>query len=387
MWVCVVVAALGVESYEAYVARAFLDRPVPELAAALDRLGVKALQLDDVLPLTVANSAFLDSICKADEQPSQRIVPPSSDARIAVPLLVQLVREWSAHGHAQRAQAFSPIVEVLRDHLAGMPRPRVVVPGSGLGRLVHDIAEALALARPELVAVEADVHAQHVARHILEPADSAGSGGTACNSGDAAVRRATERSSCLGGAHAVIYPALHIATGWANVSDRLVGLRLPDISMARRRQVQEQAIVQLVIGRFPDALAPEALPPPMASGDDTSFDAAATSFFMDVAADPLHVVASIHALLVARHGLWVNVGPAAYPDAPNEALGGPNLAPALSMTQLLSLVRDGGRFDVLEERAIPCEYGGLPYRLERTERQCLFFVARARPPTLEDSLS
>ena len=83
-------------------------------------------------------------------------------------------------------------------------------------------------------------------------------------------------------------------------------------------------------------------------------------------------------MLQPRNGTWANVGPLAYPDsAPQEALGGSNLAHPLSASQLLALVRRGG-FDVLEERLVECEYGGLPRSLERgIVRRCLFFVARA----------
>lgn len=341
------------ETYAEYVNRS-LSQPGASLEAALAAQGHAALQFDEIEPLVLANVALLDAPFSDGD-----VTNPSSDARIAVPLLLQYVREWTAHGQAQRDQAFLPVVDALSGALADVDAPRVLVPGSGLGRLVYDIAEALK-GSSMVVAVEPDVHAQLTVRWLIDPEPERGQSDNCDDADDGTLT----------------YPALHLDTGWADASDRLAAVISPDVSRRRRRELQERADVQLVVGSFPEAVAR-----PEPSADEAfahAFDGAATSFFLDVVPDLLGAVRSLHGLLAPRGGIWANLGPLAYPDAPGEALGGSNAAFALSGTQLLALVRGAG-FEVLEERWVACEYGGLPRRLERgTERTCLFFVARAR---------
>jgi hypothetical protein len=354
--------AVATETYAEYVLRS-LDQPSAALEAALAAAGQSAIQAEDVELLVSANSAYLD----ASYSDGDGLPRPSSDARICVPLLVQLVREWSAHGEAQRNQTFSPLVTALESRLATLRSPRVLVHGSGLGRLVYDLAEALIATDPQLVAVEPDVHAQLLARRLLDP-----------NGDDHVddIDDIDDDTRCGSATHGIgsIYPSVHVPTGWANTTDRLKAVRVPDVSRTRRRAVDEGASVQLVVGKFPQSVTQGE------SGSSdlavTGFDAVATSFFIDVAADALDVLRAFHRLLLVRSGYWSNLGPVAYPDAPNEALGGANTAFVLTLSQLLALVRHAG-FEVLEQRLLACEYGGLPARLERTERTCLFFVARA----------
>lgn len=373
-------AILAVETYPEYVARSFEPAPGPRLAAALNEAGVPPATWADAASWAGANVAFLDS---AYDGAALSLVRPSSDARVAVPLLVQLVREWSRHGFAQRAQAFLPLVEAMREAVTGRVGARLLVPGSGLGRLVHDLAEAFASpgALKEIVAVEHDVHAQLMARHMLEGGKSDGGGGdgssdewTACGGAD--VPGTAPGGVCVGGAahggRQAIYPSLHVATGWHNASDRIAACDVPDVSSARLAAVQERTSIALHVGTFP-----EALPASESGAVASAFDGAATAFFLDVVPDPLGAIRAMQRLLAPRQGTWANVGPLAFPDAPHEAMGGANAAHALSATQLLALVRLGG-FVVRENRLVDCEYGGLPMRAERTLRQCLYFVAVPR---------
>ena len=60
-----------------------------------------------------------------------------------------------------------------------------------------------------------------------------------------------------------------------------------------------------------------------------AFDAAATCFFLDVASDLLGVIATLRRMLAASRGVWANLGPLAYPDAPFEAMGGHAPPPSL----------------------------------------------------------
>ena len=81
----------------------------------------------------------------------QRVGDMSKDCNVKTvqALLAQLRREWSDDGAEERRQSFGVVVDALARHLpddaaaaAGDASPRVLVPGSGLGRLAFDLAAA-----------------------------------------------------------------------------------------------------------------------------------------------------------------------------------------------------------------------------------------------------
>ena len=141
----------GVESYRDFVTRANPPLP-PTLADALRALPDTAA---DLAGLVAENEQSLDLLTAS--RPAAVDVP-TADARVAVPLMVQAVRDWSADGVSQRATSYAPLVAGLRERLGAATTLRVLVPGSGLGRLAFDIAEEFA--GSEVVAVEPDVHSQ-----------------------------------------------------------------------------------------------------------------------------------------------------------------------------------------------------------------------------------
>ena len=140
----------GVESYKEFVTRANPPQP-PTLADAL-----APDTAADLAGLVAENERTLDLLTAS--RPAAVDVP-TADARVAVPLMVQAVRDWSADGVSQRATSYTPLVAGLRERLgAATSTVRVLTPGSGLGRLAFDIAEEFA--GSEVVAVEPDVHSQ-----------------------------------------------------------------------------------------------------------------------------------------------------------------------------------------------------------------------------------
>lgn len=111
------------------------------------------------------------------------------------------------------------------------------------------------------------------------------------------------------------------------------------------------------------------------------FDAVATCFTLDVLSDARLSLRALHRMLLPSRGLWVNLGPMAFP-VPHEGLvpRTPTIESSrvlvLTAEQQLHLVRAAG-FELIEQRLVDgCEYNVLPHHLERTVRTCLFFVAR-----------
>lgn len=369
MWLAVAVllaaarSQVAPEPYRAFVARS-LVAPDAALAAALDGIGDPAVASADVEPLIAANCAFLDAAFAPHGVPS-----PSLDASLAVPLLVNAVRDWAAEGAPQRAQCYDPIVDALR-RPSLRPAPRILVPGSGLGRLAYELAAAFP--GSEVVAVDPDVAAQVLAGHMMSPPPASPrracveAGGLA----GCADEAASEDGPVAEATAATIHPGLHVLTSWARTADRLRGVRVPDVPAAELRRVAATSNVSLVVGGFPEAEADEGVAGPPGAG----YDAAATSFFLDVASNLSATAAALRRLLLPRRGVWANLGPLAYPEDYARVQGGAGRAYPLSGAQVMGLVRRAG-FDVQRQAEVDCEYTELPARLETTRRRCLFFVA------------
>lgn len=73
-----------------------------------------------------------------------------ADLEDASMALFHLMRDWSAQGEKERQAVFPPVLEGLEKHFGGRRRRRsgeekeekkVLVPGSGTGRLASDIAD------------------------------------------------------------------------------------------------------------------------------------------------------------------------------------------------------------------------------------------------------
>jgi SAM-dependent methyltransferase len=355
------VAASKPESYREYVMRA-AQPPSEELARALDAAGAPAAVGHAALePLIDANRKFLDA-----GTGDARLAPPSTDARVAVPLLTQLVRDWS--DASARGACYVPLVAALREPLAAATGPtRVLVPGAGLGRLAYEIAAAVH--EVEVVALDPDAQALMLAGRIL-----AGEAGEEASCDGAAAPDACAAS----GDGATLYPSLHVTNNWAASGDRLQGVRVPDLPAEALRAVQRRSNITLAVGRFPDDLvsADDEFAASAAGVAGRGFDAVATSYFLDVATDLPRALRAISQLLRASGGTWANCGPLAFP-AEHGAMGG-DVPFALSWAQVRALVTAAG-FEFLAERQVECTYTQLPWQLERQQRSCFFFVARPRP--------
>ena len=87
--------------------------------------------------------ALVDMYVNAPEQ--RRRVRPGDLSKLKS-TLQSLVRDWSDEGAAERERCYAPMIDALRARVPvpppPAPRPRVLVPGSGLGRLVLEVAGA-----------------------------------------------------------------------------------------------------------------------------------------------------------------------------------------------------------------------------------------------------
>lgn len=103
------------------------------------------------------NQAFLDAVVEFQDRTSPFSLTDEDVTPIAGPsrttarqvgkvstTLHQLMRDWSAEGEEERKQSYAPVLEELEKRLPVSPDMpgalKVLVPGSGLGRLAMEIA-------------------------------------------------------------------------------------------------------------------------------------------------------------------------------------------------------------------------------------------------------
>ena len=276
----------------------------------------------------------------------------AEDAEKAIPLLVSLVRHWSAEGSEQRRGTVDRVLYAVRSYV--LPRvpegskARVLVPGSGLGRVAFEVAK-LDAARIDLMAVERDIASVLMLVFLLN--------------GKGAAEPATRRYA--------LYPALHLANNWKDATARFRPVWLPDVDTAGTH-------FALAMGAFPEREG--AVPR----------DVVVTSFFLD-AGDPVDFIQGVHKVLsLARQEVWeqtcaadpragpdcakggkdvfwINDGPLVYPYADGNAL-------LLAYDQVRDVMLAVG-FRFLEESVNKCEFEHLPGQMEKRDLMCFFFVA------------
>ena len=397
--ILVALAAARHETYFEYVTRAVEKRTDDSNISLALRASEEPFVTTSMLaPLVAANSEFIDGIVATQSDTAS----PSTNALFLVPLLIQLVRDWSAAGRRARDSTYRPVVDALVPVLQGVPSPRILVPGSGTGRLAYMLAYHLPGSR--LVALDPDEHAQRAAAFFLTAGDMQLHG--------ADESAASGRSAAAPTLPATIYPSLHVSTHWQRTAHRLAGITLPDVTISRLKRVERESNITFAVGSLEEvaenwlaggeldeeeaaeAAAAEAEADAEAEAEadayaddaggggarraDTrrGYNAVATCFVLDVLRDMLLALKALHAMLTPARGVWANLGPLAFPD-PHEGLRPANeQAVVLTAAQQLHLVRQAG-FEIIEERYVEdCEYNTLPHRMERTLRTCLFFVAR-----------
>ena len=93
------------------------------------------------------NARFVEQIAqiaREDYHAGQRALGDDEDAEFGLVDLAfgHLTRDWSTEGVKERQAVFPPVLDALEQHFDGSGRgKKVLVPGSGMGRLASDIAD------------------------------------------------------------------------------------------------------------------------------------------------------------------------------------------------------------------------------------------------------
>mmetsp|Transcript_12127 Transcript_12127/g.25673 ORF Transcript_12127/g.25673 Transcript_12127/m.25673 type:complete len:445 (+) Transcript_12127:144-1478(+) len=283
-------------------------------------------------------------------------------------VLKSLTRDWSAYGEAERRTAYDPVVAAVRKYLPLRPRgqepPRIVVPGSGVGRLAFDLA-----------ATGYSVQGNEYSMYMLLASDFVlNNGGRACT---------PERPLRLS-------PWLLELRNVHSSTDPLRAVRIPDA---------DPAAMPLPPGGDASSPAPEFS---MAAGEFAAiygdeaeqWDCVASCFFLDACPNIVELSRVIYEMLKPG-GLFVNLGPLLYhwsgpPMRPDDKSVGEYrrrheylddrylTSIDLSYDDVREILIAVG-FEILEEETgIECYYTADRCSMMSTKYECVKFVARKR---------
>ncbi|KAK2765115.1 hypothetical protein FQN54_008814 [Arachnomyces sp. PD_36] len=198
--------------------------------------------------------------------------------------LKHFARDWAEDGEHERVATFPQILETLQDKFPNRTDEnpvRILVPGAGVGRLAHDIAE---LGGFEVTANEWSSYMNLAYRYLTSNSST------------------TQLST-------TIHPFIDWWSHQPSTSELHREISFPDVPI-------DPLSVNLVEGDFTTAFQrPE---------DTNSFDIIVTLFFIDTARNLVSYLETIHRLLKTapksdpsgKSGLWLNVGPLLYGSAP-----------------------------------------------------------------------
>ncbi|KAK4107999.1 N2227-domain-containing protein [Canariomyces notabilis] len=252
--------------------------------AVLERTVEYSKKFDDITPLLAKNQDICNEIVRnalnfyqvdqseLDEHTRQMNAAGRPAERISVAqALKHFVRDWTVSGVNERDAAFPCIKKALRELFAD-PRPgpvRVLLPGAGLGRLGHEVAQLRGF---EVTNNEWSMY-QNVAYRFLE-------------------NRTAQDTRTL-------HPFVDSWSHHRSTADMLRPVIFPDITPST-------AGVVLVEGDF-TTIFPD--------GDTGAFDAVVTHFFIDTARNLMSYFDTISRLLKPG-GYWINFGPLLYGTGP-----------------------------------------------------------------------
>ncbi|GBE83482.1 Carnosine N-methyltransferase [Sparassis crispa] len=234
--------------------------------------------------------------------------------------LKQFVRDWSEEGRTEREVSYGPMKDALLNHFSGIPREeranfRVLVPGSGLGRLAWDVANL----------------------------------GFACQGNEFSHYMLLPSFFILNRTDAIeshtVYPYVHSFSNLPNNAAMLRPISIPDVLPSA---LPEGSDFSLVAGDFEEIYGAEDSPEEPQSGQ---WDAVLTCFFIDTAKNIVNYLRIIHRIL-APGGVWINLGPLLW-HFENNSTNDPSIE--LNIEEVKALARKIG-FEISHERTIDTTY-------------------------------
>lgn len=242
--------------------------------------------------------------------------------------LRQCVRDWGADGAQEREQCYSPIMKELErlfPDKAARSKQRVLVPGSGLGRLTWEVAKQGFYSQGN----EFSYYMLVCSYYILNMVDSED--------------------------QIVLNPWVWDTKNNISEDSQLKAVTIPDVNPA---SLPQTAQFSMVAGDFTEVFP-----------DPCSWDAIASCFFIDTAHNILEYVEVIARILKVG-GYWINFGPLLYhfADVPKER------SVELTYEELKATFPSFGLKLLQEQTDLPSGYTGKPAGMLQQEYRCVFFT-------------
>ena len=269
---------------------------------------------------------------KDNKEIDPRVRPTPMDMEKVQSTIKQIVRDWSSAGAEERAKCYEPLLAALdalhpdnNRHLV-----KVLVPGSGLGRLAWEIARR----------------------------------GYECQGSEFSLYMLFASNFLLNKAITVdgyrIHPYIHEFCNNKASKDQLREISFPDVDAS---SLPEDAKFSMAAGDFVDVYsAPEYV---------SSQDCVVTCFFIDCAHNILQFVQVIHRVLKSG-GVWINLGPLLYHFS--DVKGEDSIEP--DYTTLKAIIKDLG-FEFIEEKEkVETTYSQNATSMLQYTYNCVMFSAK-----------
>ncbi|KAA1118177.1 hypothetical protein PGT21_032974 [Puccinia graminis f. sp. tritici] len=248
------------------------------------------------------------------------------DAEKVRSTLRQLVRDWSTLGSAEREACYSPILDrlelfatdCLSANVSQKSDIRVLVPGSGLARLVWEIANRGFTAQGNEVSYQMLLASNLVLNHS----------------------ESVDQWS--------IFPFIHSFSNLSSLDHLLKEVRFPDVVVPEVLNRQDFGIS---VGEFTEIFSnPD---------EHGKWDAIVTCFFLDTAQNIVEYLRIIYGILKSN-GIWINLGPTLwhYESSSNPR----DISIELDVYEIKELSKKiGFQFEVDSERVVETTYAGNPH--------------------------
>ncbi|KAH9955366.1 N2227-domain-containing protein [Russula dissimulans] len=257
------------------------------------------------------------------ESTTRRHRPTNFDMDKVRSTLKQLVRDWSEEGKEEREASYRPIQEALLEHFSDIPIEerhnfRVLVPGTGLGRLAYDVAKL----------------------------------GFSCQGNEFSHFMLLTSFFILNRTQQVhqhtIYPYVHSLSNTPNRPAVLKRVQIPDVLPS---DLPPGSNFSLVAGDFEEVYGRQDDEEDTDEPSSGLWDAVLTCFFVDTAKNVVNYLRIIHRIL-APGGIWINLGPLLWHFEENTT-SDPSIE--LDLEEVKALAAQIG-FEIKNERTIDTTY-------------------------------
>ena len=302
------------------------------LDSGLEPLNDYFRMLDTVQDRIVRNSFFLKEII-ADINVNDNMIDINYSGMDKIrSVLRQFTRDWSLQGLEERNQTYTPILNELYQLYSSDARNRaqvrILVPGAGLARLAHDIAQQ-----------GYQVQGNEFSFYMLLASDWV-----------------LNKNNC--GQEWEIYPWIHSFSNMKSMKDIVNGVIIPDIKVGDGITPERFSMVG---GDFLQVYSNE--------NQKESWDTVVTCFFMDTATDIRKYIDIIYKVL-KNGGFWINLGPLMYhfEDSTEDSI-------ELPLDQVMKIIKGKG-FKILRDEFRDCTYTNCPDSLLTYTYKCAFFTVQ-----------